>query len=103
MIIIEKNKGEKIPYEVNGTKVCFDDDLSVDLAKRQKDYDTQIDICYDADGDLTTSAKSGIRYVAQIDIPAATYTTSESDDGETTQTKDALDMDSVTLTLWAID
>ncbi|MCD7857720.1 MAG: hypothetical protein LUG55_08000 [Clostridiales bacterium] len=102
MFIIEKNEGEKIPYEVNGTKVCFDDDLSVDLAKRQKDYDTQIDICYDADGDLTTSAKSGIRYVAQIDIPAAVYASEDSGE-EATQTKQPLDMDSVTLTLWAID
>ena len=99
MIIIEKNEGTKIPYEVSGTKICFDDDLTLNLAKRQKDDCVEhIDVCSDWDGDLTTSTKGAKAYVAQIDIPAAEY---EGEDEE--QVKKDLDMDKVTLTLWSID
>ena len=37
MIVIEKNQGPKIEYEVNGTKICFDDDLTINLKKREED------------------------------------------------------------------
>ena len=37
MIIVEKNTGPKIPYEVNGTVITFDDELSLKLQKLQKD------------------------------------------------------------------
>ena len=33
MIVREINEGPKISYEVDGTKICFDDDLSLNLAK----------------------------------------------------------------------
>ena len=49
MIVIEKNEGAKIPYDVTGTKVCFDDDLTINLAKREEDDPVHIDICHDED------------------------------------------------------
>ena len=45
MIIVEKNQGTKIPYEVDGTRITFADDLSLNLAKREEDWPVHIDIC----------------------------------------------------------
>ena len=106
MIIIEKNVGPKIEYEVTGTKICFDDDLTINLAKRQRDDPEHIDVCFDSDGELVIGAAAGRAYVAEIDIPAKEYEyhepENEGDDPEP-PTPLPLDMDKVTLTLWAIE
>ena len=101
MIIIEKNAGEKIPYEVNGKKITFDDDLTINLAKRQKDDPEHIDVCFDRDGELVIGTAAGRAYVAEIDIPAREYTTPEGEDEQPEPVP--LDMDTVTLSLWAIE
>ena len=117
MIIVEKNEGAKIPYEVTGTKMCFDDDLTINLAKRQEDWPVHIDVCSDKDGALVIGAESGRYYVAQIDVPAKEYeeaeatAEAENTDGEqaegqqteTIRTAKPLKMDNVTLTLWALE
>ena len=117
MIIVEKNEGAKIPYEVTGTKVCFDDDITINLAKRQEDWPVHIDVCSDEDGALVIGAESGRYYVAQIDVPAKEYeeaeatAEAENTDGEqaeeqqteTIRTAKPLNMDNVTLTLWALE
>ena len=113
MKVIEINEGAKIPYEVSKTKICFDDDLTINLAKRQEDWPVHIDILTDGDGVLVTGAESGSYYVAQIDIPAREYkepeATEETATVEETGTTDVpqpeplpLDMEKVTLTLWAL-
>ena len=86
MIIVEKNVGPKIGYEVNNKSVCLDDDLTINLAKRQKDWPVHIDVCSD---------------VVQFDIPATEY--SEPETEEETPTALPLDMDKVTMTLWALE
>ena len=101
MIIISKNEGTKIPYEVSGKRVTFDDDLSLNLAKQEKDWPVHIDICIDRDENLCTGTGTGLYYVAQIDIPAARYAEPQ-EEGEQPQ-KLPLDMDTVTLTLWSMD
>ena len=101
MIVIEKNTGVKIPYEVNGTKVTFDDDLTINLKKREQDDPVHIDVCYDRDGNLVTGSGNIWQYVAEIDIPARRYTEPE-DEGESPEPI-PLDMDLVTLSLWAIE
>jgi len=117
MIIVEKNEGTKIPYEEIGNKICFDDDLTINLAKREEDHAVHIDICYDKQGELVIGAAAGRSYVAEIDIPQREYTQPEAE--ETTEAEDVeggmthanstpsepvpFDMDKVTLTLWAID
>lgn len=73
MIIVEKNPGQKIDYEVNKTKLTFDDDLTLNLAKREEDYAVHIDVCFDEDGALCIGAAAGRSYVAQIDIPPRQY------------------------------
>ena len=104
MIVIEKNEGPKIPYEVNGTKICIDDDLTINLARRQRDDPEHIDICYDVDHELVIGAAVGRSYVAEIDIPGKEYenTVPEGDDDPEPPTPLPPDMDKVTLTLWAI-
>ena len=98
MIIINKNEGEKIPYEVTGTRICFDDELTVNLQKYEQDDPVHIDICYDRRKNLMLGTVRAKAYVAEIDIPARQYEPGE--DGALTPV--ALDMDTVTLTLWAI-
>ena len=102
MIVTEINKGTKIPYEVNGTTITFDDELSLKLKKLQKDDPVHKDICYDKDGDLCIGAAAGRAYVAEIDIPGIEYETTGEGEDATTEAL-PLDMDKVALTLWAID
>ena len=102
MIIVEKNAGPKIPYEVTGKKICFDDDLTINLAKRQKDDPEHVDVCYDADHELVIGAAAGRAYVAELDIPPIEYEITGEDE-EQTVTPLPLDMDKVTLSLWSID
>ena len=105
MIIVEKNQGPKIPYEVNGTKICFDDDLTINLSKRQQDWCVHIDVCSDQDGELVIGTAAGRAYVAEIDIPAREYEYHEAGEGEEPEppTPLPLDMDKVTLSLWSIE
>ena len=105
MIVIEKNKGPKIPYEVNGTTITFDDELSLKLAKLEKDEKVHKDICFDEECDLTTGTAGARAYVAEIDILPRQYLYDEPDEGEEPQPPQPvpLDMDTVTLTLWAVE
>lgn len=109
MIVLEKNEGAKIPYDVTGTKVCFDDDLTINLAKREEDDPVHIDVCHDEDGALVIGAAAGRTYVAEIDIPAREYVDKETEekdmDGKPVVVREPLplDMEKVTLTLWAVE
>ena len=69
MIVIEKNEGAKIPFSVDGTRVTFNDDLTINLASREQDWPVHIDICFDEDKALVIGTAAGRAYVAQIDIP----------------------------------
>jgi len=114
MIIVEKNEGPKIDYEIQNTstkkKITFDDDLTINLVKREEDWPVHIDVCYDADGDLVLGTAAGRRYVAEIDIPARRYEEipnpdPDPEDPESATIRQALplDLDLVTLSLWALD
>nr|DAI82292.1 MAG TPA: hypothetical protein [Caudoviricetes sp.] len=72
MQIIEKNAGQKIDYELNGTKLSFADGaLTLDLARRQRDNTVTLDIMVDSEGSLTTGR--GLYYAAQVEIPPTEY------------------------------
>lgn len=95
-----------IPYETSGKKIIFDDDLSINLQKREKDDPVHIDVCFDTDDELCIGAAAGWAYVAEIDIPARRYEdvpVEGGEEGETQREPVPLDMDLVTLTLWALD
>lgn len=121
MIVIEKNEGAKVAYTQSGTVVSFADGrLSLDCALYQKDWDVHLDVCENADGNLVIGTESGQKYVAQLDIPAREYEypetapafadldseEAEADGMERTETAPPvllpLDMEKVTLSLWAI-
>ena len=101
MIIIEKNVGPKIPYEVVGTKIIFDDDLMLNLKKREYDEPVHIDICYNTAHQLITGTQDARSYVAEIDIPAREYIEPAGEDEAPEPVP--FDIDKVTLTLWAIE
>lgn len=113
MNVVEKNAGTKIDYEVNGTKISLnDDELTINLARYQKDDAVMKDIMVDSEGFLTLG--QGSYYVAQVEIPAKEYdetteTVTEVVDGEEVEkevinrTAKPLDMDKVTLYLFSID
>ena len=48
IIVVEKNEGEKIAYDVSTTKIIFgDDDLMVNIKNRERDEEVTLDICKD--------------------------------------------------------
>lgn len=123
--VIEKNAGQKIDFEQSGTRLTFGDELMLNAAKYQKDWDVEVDVCRDKSGNLTIGTGSGLRYVAQVMIPATTYTETEIPAEETDEALEAedaavegdgmnqkttvqreqnpLDMGDVTVILWSID
>lgn len=105
MIIVEKNEGPKIDYEIQNTatkkKITFDDDLTINLIKREQDWPVHIDICYDEDDVLVIGTAAGRRYVAEIDIPARQYTPGETEEDPPVPVP--LDLDTVTLSLWSLE
>lgn len=110
IIAVEKNEGEKIAYEVSGSKVFFgDDELMVNLKTRERDEEVTIDICKDTQDGLTVGVNTEAReYVAQVTIPAREYeivdTGQQDKDGNPIMERRALpfDMKKCTLTLWAL-
>lgn len=109
MIIVNMNEGPKIDYEVKNTAtkktICFDDDLTINLVKREEDYPVHIDVCFDEDGALVIGTAAGRAYVAQIDIPARRYEEGEpsGEDDTAPLVPVPLDLDNVTLSLWSIE
>jgi hypothetical protein len=103
MIVIEKNEGKKIAYELNGTRLSFaDGELTLNLARYQQDDPVTRDIMVDNEGYLTTGR--GRYYVAQVEIPAAEYKDVAAEQEETTDRERLpLDTGKVTLSLFAID
>ncbi|EMT38024.1 hypothetical protein TthWC1_2485 [Thermoanaerobacter thermohydrosulfuricus WC1] len=99
MNIIEKNVGPKIEYKVEGTKITFRDEMTLDLSKCERDYPVHLDICENRDRILVMGLSD--YYVAQIDIPERQYD-EEVVGEETVRTPVQFSMDRVTLTLWAI-
>lgn len=93
MIIIEKNEGKKVAYEVSGNKITFgDDEIMLNLAKYERDEEVQIDICRDDDNILIAGPSK--YFVANIIIPARQYTEKRE--------PVPFDMENVTLVLWAL-
>ena len=104
MKVIEINEGAKIAYEVSGTRVTFgDDDLTINVAKYQRSFPNHLDICADSYGTLYTGLSD--YYVAQLDVPAFVYPEPvEPEEGVDPEPVEPLplNMDDVTLTLWAL-
>lgn len=69
-----KTSGRHIDYKTTENSIIFcNDDFSINLKNREKDEKVFIDICSDKSGDLTMGTAAGLKYVAQIEIPARQY------------------------------
>lgn len=106
MIIVEKNEGTKVPYTVDDTKVTFNDELTINLSKYERDFEQHLDICMDSNRCLSMGLASS--YIAQIDIPARQYENvvngkDENDNDIITKNPLPLNMSLVTLTLWKVE
>lgn len=126
MKIVEMNEGTKIAYEVDDTKLDFAGGaLTVDLDRYRRDYPVTKDVMADGDGNLVLGT-GGRYYVAQVEIPANTYSPAPENEAEATEAlaeaeqdtpagpeteqeaqaaapvMDPLDMDKVTLRLWSV-
>lgn len=110
MKIVERNAGQKIDYELRGTRLSFaDGELTIDLARYQQDDPVTRDIMVDSEGYLTNGR--GRYYVAQVEIPAKEYEEIPVEDGESGDEMDGgterralpLDTDDVTLYLFSIE
>nr|DAE92136.1 MAG TPA: hypothetical protein [Myoviridae sp. ct5xZ3] len=113
MNVIKVTEGEYIDYSVSKSKVTFADELTLNLEKRERDFDVSIDVCIDRDG-AVTAGQLGVKYAAQIEIPAREYTEEEVSnpdyDPEDSTSKETIinkvpvpfSMNNVTLKLYAI-
>lgn len=110
MKIVERNAGQKIDYELRGTRLSFaDGELTIDLARYQQDDPVTRDIMVDSEGYLTNGR--GRYYVAQVEIPAKEYEEIPVEDGESGDEMDGgtehralpLNTDDVTLYLFSIE
>lgn len=104
MRVIHLNEGPKAPFSVSGTVLTVDG-VSIDLAERQRDIQTVIDISRGRD--LQTAAEGvGAWYVATIVIPPRQYELVEDVDesGQAVQRLEPLplDLSQVELRLWAL-
>lgn len=98
MIIINKNEGAKVDYIVDGNKITFRDELTLDLSKYERDYQVNLDICNNKDNILIIGLSD--YYVAQLEIPERKYT-EVIEDEETIRVPEPFNVDDVTLILWA--
>ena len=115
MKVIKKPTNGKnfVPYEVEGSMISFgNEEIMMNLKKKERDDDVTIDVCRDFLGGLTFSAGGADTYVAQIFIPARKYTDTEkpnpdydpddpaSPESITEHTAVPFNMKNVTLTLF---
>ena len=111
MRIVEKTAGEKIAYTATafGNSITFgDNDLTINLRHRQMDEPVTIDICADSNDFLVIGAATGRRYVAQVEIPAKTYTDTvigTDSDGNPIMERsaDPFNIDDCNLYLWGLE
>jgi hypothetical protein len=109
MKITEMNTGKKIGCELKNYKLTFNDELTINLDRYQRDYEVTKDIMADSEGNLVIG--NGRFYVAQIVIPPAEYEeaayedeSEKAEDSENvTRTKKPLDTDDVELKLFSIE
>ena len=93
-----------------GKKITFgDDELTINLASRERDYEVSLDICIDEeDGVVIGTGGKAQKYAAQIVIPARRYDIIEDGEDENGEPKEIpvpipFDMSLCTLILWGLE
>ena len=110
--VVEKTPGKPhIDYAVSGgKKITFgDDELTINLAAKERDEAVTLDICIDAESGIVIGVGgTAQKYAAQIDIPARRYDVIEDGvDDMTGEVREVpvpipFDMALCTLTLWEV-
>lgn len=107
--VVEQTPGKHIEYEVQKNKLIFgDDELSVNLASRERDYEVTLDICIDIeDGIVIGTGGKAQKYAAEIVIPARRYDVIEDGVDENGKPREVpvpieFDMSLCTLILWEV-
>lgn len=108
--VVEKTLGTHIEYALSGgKKITFgDDELTINLASRERDFEVSLDICIDEeDGVVIGTGGRAQKYAAQIVIPARRYDVIEDGEDENGEPKEIpvpipFDMSLCTLILWGL-
>ena len=107
--VVEKMPGNHIQYEVKGKKIIFgDDELSVNLASRERDFEVSLDICIDSEnGVVIGTGGRAQKYAAQIIIPARRYDVIEDGVDENEEPREVpipidFDVTLCTIILWEV-
>lgn len=108
--VVEKTPGKHIPYTTTEKKIAFgDDELSINLQARERDYEVTLDICMDSEnGIVIGTGGRAQKYAAQVIIPARRYDIIEDgvdDEGRPREIPIpiAFDMSLCTLVLWGLE
>ena len=109
--VVEKPQGKNIEYALSGgKKITFgDDELTINLASRERDFEVSLDICIDEeDGVVIGTGGRAQKYAAQIVIPARRYDVIEDGEDENGEPKEIpmpipFDMSLCTLILWGLE
>ena len=105
MIVVHKNEGAKINYNLTGNVLSFGE-LTLDLEGYERDFPVHLDICMSKFGFLTMGLSE--KYVAQVNIPERQYTmvpdgVDEEGNPVETPVANPFDISHVTLTLWRLE
>lgn len=109
--VVEKTPGKHIEYALSGgKKITFgDDELTINLASRERDFEVSLDICIDEeDGVVIGTGGRAQKYAAQIVIPARRYDIIEDGEDENGEPKEVpmpipFDMSLCTIILWGLE
>lgn len=109
--VVEKTPGNHIEYALSGgKKITFgDDELTINLATRERDYEVSLDICIDEeDGVVIGTGGKAQKYAAQVIVPARRYDVIEDGEDENGEPKEIpvpipFDMSLCTLILWGLE
>jgi hypothetical protein len=101
MIVENKNIGKKIDYTVQGTVISFNEEITLDLSKYERDFPVHLDLSKNEHDMLILDANR--QYVAEIDIPARVYEEDLDEEENIYQLPVSLDMSTVKLTLWSLE
>lgn len=109
--MLEIRRCGKCQYALSGgKKITFgDDELTINLASRERDFEVSLDICIDEeDGVVIGTGGRAQKYAAQIVIPARRYDVIEDGEDENGEPKEIpvpipFDMSLCTLILWGLE
>lgn len=111
--VVVKTPGKHIEHDiVDEKKITFgDDELTINLASRERDYEVSLDICIDEEnGVVIGTGGKAQKYAAQIIIPARRYDIIEDatqQDGEGNPIEVPMpiefDISLCTLILWGLE